>query len=192
MNTKRTNSEKLLGNNRETIPNIAFRIMTAIMNLMDLFGKQSNKHFKTLDLKNGHTVIDYGCGPARYIRKASDTVGKAGKVIAVDIHPLAIKKVKEKIKRFNLENVETVLANGYNTSIASETADVVFALDMFHMIEQPKEFLKELSRLVKREGTIIIEDGHQPRSETLQKIENSNVLTITGENPVHVKCKKKI
>jgi hypothetical protein len=58
------------------------------------------------------------------------------------------------------------------------------------MIEQPNEFLIELSRLVKSDGTIIIEDGHQPRSETIQKIEKSGFIKIIAETKSHVKCQK--
>lgn len=183
-------SNKLSGKNREVIPNIAFRIMTMMMKWMDFLGNQSSKKFKTLDLKPGQTVIDYGCGPARYIQKASNAVGELGKVIAVDIHPLAIKNVNAKIKKYKLSNVEAFLAKGYNTPIANETADVVYALDMFHMIKHPKEFLTELSRLVKLDGIIIIEDGHQPRAETIQKIENSGALKIIQETKFNVQCKK--
>ena len=92
----------LSGKNRESIPNIAFKAMTLIMKLMDIFGQYSRKNFETLELKYGQTVIDYGCGPARYIEFASNAVGKAGKVIAVDVHPLAIAKVKGKIKKQKL------------------------------------------------------------------------------------------
>ncbi len=176
--------------NRESIPNIAFKAMTLIMKLMDIFGQYSRKNFETLELKSGQTVIDYGCGPARYIEFASNAVGKAGKVIAVDIHPLAIAKVKEKIKKQKLSNVEANLAEKYTTSIRAEIADVVYALDMFHMIEQPNELLKELSRLVKKDGTIIIEDGHQSRTDTIQKIEKFGILKIVQETKSHVKCQK--
>jgi ubiquinone/menaquinone biosynthesis C-methylase UbiE len=164
--------------------------MTGVMKLMDLFAKSSTKNFKTLGLKPGQTVVDYGCGPARYIRSASEAVGESGKVIATDIHPLAIKKVKERIERDGLSNVEAVLADGYKTPIASGVADVVYALDMFHMIQEPKELLAELSRLVKPDGTIIIEDGHQPRAETIRKITESGVLEITEETKTHVKCRR--
>lgn len=187
---KKTLGDILSGKNREAIPNIAFHVMTFIMKLMDLFGKRYSKNFETLDLKPGQTVIDYGCGPARYIHIASNTVGKSGKVIAVDIHPLAISKVKEKIKKYKLTNVEAVLAEQYSTSIINDTADVIYALDMLHMIERPNELLKELSRLVKRDGTIIIEDGHQPRSKTIQKIETSGFLKIIQKTKFHVKCQK--
>jgi len=182
--------EKLSGKNKEHIPNIAFRMMTSIMRIMDFWGNNSNKNFETLNLKKGQTVIDYGCGPARYIRNTSIAVGDSGKVIAVDIHPLAIKTVQAKIEKYNLNNVESVLANGYNTPIQNETADVVLALDMFHMIEQPTELLHEFSRVLKSDGVAIIEDGHQKRSETIRKIEKSNIFTIVQENKFHVRCKK--
>jgi len=180
----------LSGKNRESIPNVAFKAMTLIMKLMDVFSQYSRKNFETLGLKPGQTVIDYGCGPARYIEFASNAVGTIGKVIAVDIHPLAIAKVNGKIIKQNLSNVEAVLAEKYTTPISAEIADIVYALDMFHMIAQPNEFLKELSRLAKREGTIIIEDGHQPRTNTIQKIEKSGVLKIVQETKSHVKCQK--
>ncbi len=192
MKTIKSLGEMLTGKNREDIPNIAFRVMTAIMKLMDILGKYSSKKFETLDLKPGQIVIDYGCGPARYIEKASRAIGDSGRLIAVDIHPLAIKKVKEKIDKYNLMNVEAVLATGYDTSIDDGTADVVFSLDVFHMIKTPTEFLAEISRLLKQDGIAIIEDGHQPRSKTKQKIEKSEVLRIVEETKFHVKCKKSL
>ena len=182
--------DSVKGKKIERIPNIAFRIMTFVMTLVDLIENYSSKNFKTLDLKYGQTVIDYGCGPARYIEKASKTVGELGKVIAVDIHPLAIKNVKARIKKYQLKNVEAVLASGYTTTIDSKIADIVYALDMFHMIQQPDELLKELTRLIKDNGIIIIEDGHQSRNETKQKIENAGILNIIEETKSHMKCKK--
>jgi ubiquinone/menaquinone biosynthesis C-methylase UbiE len=190
MENKRNKKNVLSGKNREAIPNGAFHVMTLIMKLMDILLNSSRKNFKTLGLKPEQIVIDYGCGPARYIQIASRTVGKSGKVIAVDIHPLAIKKVRAKIKKYKLTNVEAVQAKKYNTPLITGAADVVYALDMFHMVEQPNELLKELSRLVKNDGTIIIEDGHQPRSETIQKIEKSGLLRIMQETKSHVKCQK--
>jgi ubiquinone/menaquinone biosynthesis C-methylase UbiE len=180
----------LTGKGQEAIPNVAFRVMTAMMRLMDILFNSSARNFKTLGLSPGQTVIDYGCGPARYIKNASDMVGKNGRVIAVDIHPLAIKNVQNKIRKYQLTNVETVLTTGYNTGLNPETADVVYALDMFHMIEQPKELLFELARLVKKEGRVIIEDGHQPRAETRKKIESAGVLKMVGETNTFVECKR--
>ena len=180
----------MTGKGREKIPNLAFRGMAFFMKLMDLFTNYSGRNIRILNIKSGQTVIDYGCGPARYIKDASRIVGTSGKVIAIDIHPLAIKNVNNKIKKYKLTNVDATLATGYKTDIESEIADVVYALDMFHMIEQPKELLTELGRLVKMDGRVIIEDGHQPRSETKMKIEDSKILKIVRETKSFVECIK--
>jgi ubiquinone/menaquinone biosynthesis C-methylase UbiE len=189
---KRKNvGDTLSGKGREYIPNLAFRIMTFIMKLMDVLARHSDKNFTSLGLSSGNIVVDYGCGPARYILNASKTVGDSGKVYAVDIHPMAIKKVKNKINKHKLKNVKPILANGYHSGITDKTIDVVYALDMFHMITNPDEVLKEFARIIKPNGRIIIEDGHQPRSETRSKIFGSSLFKIENENKNHVVCKLK-
>ncbi len=179
----------LTGKGRENIPNLAFHIMAFMMKIMDFLGNHSNRNFLTLGIKDGEKVVDYGCGPARYIVKASKAVGKNGKVYAVDIHPIAIGKVKKKIQKHKLDNVEAILANGYRCDIADDSIDVVYALDMFHMISQPENLLKEFARLIHKNGKIIIEDGHQPRSETKSKILKCSLLNIASENKQHVVCR---
>jgi ubiquinone/menaquinone biosynthesis C-methylase UbiE len=185
---KKTIGNVMTGTEHEHIPNLFFRMMTFTMKITDILGNQSNKNFKTLGLKENQVVVDYGCGPARYIKNASEAVGPKGKVIAIDIHPLAIENVNKQIKKYGLKNVEAVQADGYSCSIKNNTADVVYALDMFHMIEQPKKLLTELARIVKPNGTVIIEDGHQARSKTISKIENSGLFTISNENKQHLVC----
>lgn len=152
MSQKRNFSEMLTYKNREFLPPPVFHLMTFIMKLVDLVSGYSDNYFKLLDLKKGQTVIDYGCGSARYIKNASVAVGDTGEVIATDIHPLAIEKVRCKIAKYNLANVEAILCHGYNKDIKSEIADVIYTLDVFHMIEQPNLFLSELTRLIKEMG----------------------------------------
>lgn len=185
---KKTIGEVMTGTGREHIPNVFFSLMSFTMKLTDVFGNHSKKNFQTLNLQEGQIVVDYGCGPARYIKNASETVGPKGKVFAVDIHPMAVDNVNRKIEKHGLKNVEAVQANGYSCSIKKNTADIVYALDMFHMIENPTELLTELARIVKPNGKVIIEDGHQPRSKTIGKIENSNLFTILKQNKNHVVC----
>ena len=174
---------------REVMTDSRFRMMTFFMQLMDIFAGHAKNEFTKLGLKAGQVVIDYGCGPARYVPFASRAVGNAGKVIAVDIHPLAVAKVKEKIERYGLTNVEAVLANGYSAPIPDHTADMVYALDMFHMIEDPNSFLKELHRLVKKDGLLIIGDGHQPREQSLCKINASGFWKVEESCKTFMKCR---
>ena len=177
-----------IGQGKEYIPNPFFRMMTFLMRIVDLFGNYSNRNFKKLQLKENQVVVDYGCGPARYVKNASLAVGPKGKVYAVDIHPMAMEHVERIIRYNNLSNVEAVLADGYYCKIPNQIADVVYALDMFHMIDNTTELLKELNRIVKTDGRIIIEDGHQPRAKTVDKIEQAGILKIVDQNKYHVVC----
>ena len=175
------------GNETERMPNIAFRMMSLFLEIRDFFCSFEERVDK-FGIKKGFTVVDYGCGPGRYIKKVSQLVGANGKVYAADIHELAINTVREKIDKYNLKNVEPVLTNGYSCNIADHTADVIYALDMFHMIKDPVPFLKELHRLLKKDGFLIIDDGHQPRNKAKTKINNSKVWNITKESKDHLRC----
>ncbi len=190
MGTENKMKDTILGKNRDKMPNFLFRVMTVIMRLIDFLNNSSGKNFKTLNLKQGQVVVDYGCGPARYIENASKAVGTNGKVYAVDIHPLAIENVNTKIKQKQLKNVEAVLADGYSTSLKDKSIDVIYALDMFHMISSPLGLLREFHRILKDDGIAIIEDGHQKRSETLQKVNRTYLFRVVEETNKHIKCKK--
>lgn len=180
--------EKLFGKESERIPNIVFHIMSAIMTIMDRFGHHADRTFRQLGVKKGQTVVDYGCGPARYIRHVSLAVGEKGRVYAVDIHPIAVEKVNKKVRQLGLDNVTAVQAAGYDSGIPDHTADLVFALDMFHMIKKSAPFLRELHRICKPSGQVIIEDGHQSRKETLEKITKSGYWRVLSQNKTHVRC----
>lgn len=153
----------------EHMPNIAFRLMKWGWKITDLFWSPV-RHIKEFGIKPGWTVIDYGCGPGRYIRKASQLVGQNGIVYAVDIHDLAIQSVERINVRYGLTNVIPVKAEGYSTPVTGKIADLIYVLDAFHMVSDHRAFLGELHRLVKPSGRLILEDGHQPRKRTLRKI----------------------
>ena len=187
-NFRKTIGNKLAGKGREWIPNKAFHIMVFIMKLMDVFINHSEKTFRNFGVKPGQIVVDYGCGPARYIDKASRAVREAGHVYAVDTHPIAIKMAMQKIRKTGLQNVTVKKAEGYNSGIPDREADTVLALDIFHMIEEPTSFLVELHRITRPGGSLFIQDGHQSRAESLSKIEKSACWKVVEQTKEHIMC----
>lgn len=71
--------------------------------------------------------------------------------------------VNKSVNQYNLSNVTAVLAAGCPGSIEDNAADVILAFDMFHMVKEPQPFLKELHRLIKEKGRLLIDPGHQPK-----------------------------
>jgi ubiquinone/menaquinone biosynthesis C-methylase UbiE len=170
----------LFGIQRETIPDIAFRMMSATIRLREIFLRASNR-LEEFGIQPGDIVIDYGCGPGMYIEKAAGLVGELGSVYAVDIHPLAIQATDCLIQKRGLTNVKSVQAHGYQCPVNNNCADLIYALDMFHMIEEPGKLLGEFHRLIKPGGILIIDDGHQPRTETRQKIAETGLWALRKE-----------
>ena len=173
----------------EKMSDASFKLMNLTFNLIDLFSPYVEKRAQSFKLQPGMTIVDYGCGPGRYTLRFSKIVGEGGKVFAVDIHELAIEAVKEKAARNGLGNIQPVLAHGYHTGLPAAIADRVFALDMFFGIRQPTEFLAELKRLIKPDGILVIDDGHQPREATRRKILDSGLWQIESESKDHLECR---
>ncbi len=178
------------GNEIDKMPNVAFRIMTLIFIIRNFF-KPMSSCIENFGIKEGNIVVDYGCGPGMHIKRASELVGVEGLVYAVDIHELAIKSVNKLIAKNSLNNVKTLQTNGNKVEISDNTADLIYALDMFHMVKDYKSFLLELNRIGKCDCTLILEDGHQQRKKSIEKVIKSGCWKIEKENKKHLICKPK-
>ena len=183
-------SKVFCGNEMDKMPGWAFRIMSFMFYVTDLF-ISADKKVEPFNIRKGYTVVDYGSGTGRYLKKTSELVGSSGMVYAVDIHELAIESAFRKIKKHDLKNIRPIQTDGNTTDIPSDCADLIYALDMFHMVRNTFIFLKELHRISKPDGTLIIEDGHQPRSLSKEKILKSELWEIVEENKSFLTCKPK-
>ncbi len=182
--------KRITGYEVERLGNIHFRLVSIALAIRDIF-LPVGKRLDPFGIDKGFIVVDYGCGPGSYVERASQLVGDGGKVYAVDLHPLAIKSVEERARKKNLENVVPVLSTGYPVDIDSHSADVIYALDMFHHVKDTTGFLKELHRLLKPNGTLFIETGHQPLNEARQKIVKSDCWAIIKEERNTFQCRPK-
>lgn len=172
--------KKMTGYEVEHIPDISFRVMSFFLAVRDIFFPV-NKCLAKFNIEKGSTIVDFGCGPGSYIEEASRLVGNKGKVYAVDVHPLAIESVRKRIERNKLENVIPLLSTGYPVNMESHSADVIYALDMFHHVKDTQSFLGELHRILKPGGKLFLGSGHQSMGEARQKIEKSNCWLIVRE-----------
>jgi len=173
-------TNKMSGRGIEHMPNLAFRLMSFILSIRDLL-VPVGKRLDQFNIEKGFFVVDFGCGPGSFVEYASTLVGNTGKVYAVDVQPLAIKAVKEKANSKGLANVIPVLVTGYPVAIDSHSVDVIYALDMFHHIKDATGFLKELHRLLKPDGRLYIESGHQRMVSARHKIMQSGYWVINKE-----------
>ena len=87
-------------------------------------------------------MVDYGCGPGRYLARASRLAGRSGRVYAADISGVALRYASARVARFDLPNVTVLPIREGRSTIPDASADLVYALDMFHAVRD----------LLRREG----------------------------------------
>jgi SAM-dependent methyltransferase len=165
-----------------------FKGMVWAYRLVDLF-RDPGRKLGGFGIRRGDVVVDYGCGPGRYLRAAAALVGPEGRVYAADIHPLSAFHVDRVIARAGLNNVVRITIRDGRSAVPEGTADLVYALDMFHRVDDPAPFLAEIRRIVKPGGRLIIEDGHQPRGRTLAKLAQSPLWRIERESKRDVRLR---
>jgi ubiquinone/menaquinone biosynthesis C-methylase UbiE len=170
------------------LSNAAYGLMVAEYAVQDFLVRGFEKVLDGFAIHPGWTVVDYGCGPGRYLRKASALVGPRGRVYAADVSEVAMGMVRDRIARKELRNVVAMQIEGGKSRIPSACADLVYALDMFHAVRDPSAFLREIRRIVKPAGRLILEDGHQPRAFTLRKVAASGAWKVIGQSGLAVTC----
>ncbi len=176
----------------DRMSDLSFRFMIGAFRLIDTFFPYIDRRVRGFGLLPGMTVVDYGCGPGRYSLRFARLVGESGRVFAVDIHPLAVETVRRLRARHRLPNLEAVLARGYDTGLPSAQADRVCAIDMFFSVRDPHAFLAEAARLLKPDGLLLLDDGHQSRKTTLAKLAASGRLEVVMETRDLLTCRKRM
>ncbi|MHA1315620.1 MAG: class I SAM-dependent methyltransferase [Candidatus Helarchaeota archaeon] len=153
-----------------------FRMMKFFFKIRDLF-RSPRKLVDEIGIKSGDKILDYGCGPGSYSIIAAETTGESGKVHALDIHPLAIKSVKKKALKKGLTNIETIQTD-CGTSLEDQSIDVVMMFDVFHDLENGKQVLKEMHRILKTNGKLAFDDHHLEDGEIRSRITEDGLFTL--------------
>lgn len=147
------------------MPAFFFWGMSAMLKIRDWF-RPRDVLLNEIPLKRGNTVLDYGCGPGSYIPGLAARVGQNGAVIAVDIHPLAIRQVEALARRRGLRNVKPCLSDGACLpDIADASVDVVLLFDIFHMLGDQEGTLAEVRRVLRPGGTLAVNDHHMNQDD---------------------------
>jgi ubiquinone/menaquinone biosynthesis C-methylase UbiE len=154
--------------------NLHFKVMSLGYKFRDLRLPRKNI-LKEVGIKPGFRVLDYGCGPGSYVIPLTELVGESGKVYALDIHPLAIRRVQGIASKKQLANVETILSD-CKTGLHRNSLDAVLLYDAFHHLSDPDGVLKELHRVLKPDGILSFSDHHMKEREILAEITNGRLF----------------
>jgi len=112
-----------------------------------------NKYIDTIDKKA--IVLDLGCGSGYFsIQLAKHLI--EGKVFAVDINASVLKKLKNKIDKEKVNNIELHRANIENLPFDTEKFDVAFLNMTYGQIQDKIKAMLQINKVLKSGGYLYI------------------------------------
>ena len=150
---------------------LAFWMITLMHDnpLLPLF-RNPYKLLEKAGLRSGQKVLEVGCGPGFFTIPAAKIVGVKGLVYAVDIHPLAIERVKKKIKREGIKNVKPILANASDTGLADSSIDLAFIFGIRYVAGGLGSVISEMQRILKSGAILSLEKTRGSEEKLIQDI----------------------
>lgn len=156
---------------------VHFRMMSLIHEDLYKMFRDPYEVLKSAGLAPGQDVLEVGCGPGFFTVPAARTVGRQGTVHSLDINPLALERVRQKVEREGVTNVCTILADAGQTGLPSESFDLIFVFGLGHVAGGGDRMLAELHRLLRLGGTLSIEGRLTPNGELFQPVTSEGRIT---------------
>jgi ubiquinone/menaquinone biosynthesis C-methylase UbiE len=102
------------------------------------------------------TALDFGCGPGFFTLELARLVGSSGRVIAVDLQPGMLERVRVRIQGTALEPRITLHQSQPTRVGLSTPVDFALAFYVLHELPDPAAFLAELRQLLTARGRLFI------------------------------------
>lgn len=156
---------------------ISFRMISFMHETLYGMFRDPNKALNAAGLEPGQRVLEVGCGPGFFTVPAARMVGDAGSILAVDINPVAVAHVREKIEGAGASNAEAVLANADQMDLPDQSFDLIFLFGLGHPRGDMNRMWSELHRLLKPEGTLSIEGKLKAPPDLFRSVRRERRIT---------------
>jgi ubiquinone/menaquinone biosynthesis C-methylase UbiE len=140
---------------------LAYRVELGVIRLRDLFRPPSHVLIEA-GVRAGMTVLDFGCGPGGFSLAAATIVGLHGRVLSVDVQPIALATVRCRAARLGLGNVDC-LRGDQIADVPAVSVDMALLYDVLHIgldSEWRQTVLTSIERVLKPAGLLSVRDHH--------------------------------
>ncbi|MEA3505496.1 MAG: class I SAM-dependent methyltransferase [Bacteroidota bacterium] len=118
---------------------------------------QTKKILEMFPFKKGITVLDVGCGTGNYSIKLASM---GCDVVGIDVSDNMLKIAQQKAKKQNLD-INFINMDILKHTLKKESFDVVVSVTAFEFISNIAEAYKQIKKLVKPEGHILVGTIHK-------------------------------
>jgi ubiquinone/menaquinone biosynthesis C-methylase UbiE/rhodanese-related sulfurtransferase len=112
--------------------------------------------FAALGVKPGARVADLGAGEGFFTARLAKAVGPAGRVVAIDADPKSIAKLRERVSREGLTNVEVIESTAQDARLPSASIDAALIVNAYHEMTEYQAILGQIRRALTPDGSLVI------------------------------------
>lgn len=120
---------------------------------------------KKLGLQEGDIIADIGCGIGYFSIPAADIVGSKGIVYAMDIELEMIEETERRAVGNGMANIRPIVTAEYDLKVGDSTVSFAFACLVLHEVEDRVRFIREIKRILKGNGKIVIVEWIKKESD---------------------------
>lgn len=136
---------------------------------------------KALEIARGDWVADVGAGNGYYAQHMADLVGPTGKVFAEDIADYAIDFLKQRVKMFDLRNMEVIKGTDVDPKLPPNSLAAVLVVNTYHHFSQQEAMLKQIFQALKPGGRLVIADYSLPNHRIQSRVDQLKIHEIDPE-----------
>jgi ubiquinone/menaquinone biosynthesis C-methylase UbiE len=124
-------------------------------------------------IEPGMRVLDVGPGNGTYTIAAARRVGPDGEVVAIDIEPRMVDRVRRRVEAEGIQNLEPRVANLYELPYEDGYFDAATLIAVIGEIPEPERAMREIWRVLKPGGIMalseVITDPDYTLASTLRR-----------------------
>ena len=118
--------------------------------------ENASESFQRLELTEGMTICDLGCGNGYWTIPMARKVGKTGRVFAVDIQSEMLQKLRARSGREKIDNIEPILGKVNDPKLPTAQIDLLLMVDVYHEFSHPESMLWGIRESLKPEGVVAL------------------------------------
>ena len=146
--------------------------------LKEWFEKLSEDVLRRIGIKEGQTVLDFGCGSGNYTIPIAKIVGTEGTVYALDKNRYSLNELMQRARTEGLTNIKRIDTSGeVKIDLEDESVDAVLLYDIFwyFTLWDPRlpQLLSEVYRILRPNALVSLYPKHIDSEQLQDEIENT-------------------
>ena len=148
--------------------------------------KNPYKSLETAGVRPGQKVIEIGCGPGFFTIPAAKIVGEKGLIYAIDVNHRAIKRVEEKIRKYEISNIKPILGNAAKSGLQDSSIDLAFIFGLRYVAGGLGNLVSEMHRILKAGGILSFEKTMGSGDKLVEEVEKAGFTKTDRKGRIFV------